>query len=62
VGLNRQVGPSGGSIRQQGFHGVDGVFADRWGSRIFVDVVFGIFSNRSTQKIEQRIEAPNPGI
>ena len=39
---------------------MDGIFVDYWGPRIFVDVVFGIFSNRSAQKVENGIEAPQP--
>ena len=62
MGLNRQVGSRGRSIRQQEFHGMDGIFVDFWGPRIFVDVVFGVFSKRSAQKVENGIEAPQPEI
>jgi len=53
---------SGRSIRQHEFHGVDGIFVDRWGSRIFVDVVFGAFPKRSAQEVENGIEASQPKI
>ena len=62
VGLDRQVCSRGRSIRQHEFHGVDGIFVDRWGPGIFVDVIFGVFSNRSTQKVENGVEAPQPEI
>ena len=58
VGLNRQVGTRGRSIRQQEFHGVDGIFLDHRGPWILVDMVFRVFSKRSAQKVEHGIEAP----
>lgn len=35
---------------------------DRWGPRILVDMVFGVFSNRLSKKVENGIEAPQPEI
>ena len=41
---------------------MNGIFLDRLGPRIFVDVIFGVFSKRSAQKIENAIEAPQPEV
>ena len=41
---------------------MDGIVVDRWGPRILVDVIFGVFLKRSAQKIENGIEAPQPEI
>ena len=38
------------------------IFVDRWSSRILLDVVFGVFFNRSAQKIENGIKAPQAEI
>ena len=62
MGMNRQVGFRGNPIRQQEFHCGDGIFVDRWRSRIVVDVVFGVFSKRSAQKVENGIDTPQPEI
>ena len=41
---------------------MDGILVDRWGPRVFVDVVFGVFPKRSAQEVENGIEAPQPKI
>ena len=41
---------------------MDGIFVERQGPRILVDVVFGVVSQRSAQKVEHGIEAPQPEI
>ena len=41
---------------------MEGIVVDRWGSRIFVDVVFRVFFKRAAQKIKNGIEAPKPEI
>ena len=43
-------------------HGVDGIFVDRWGLRIFLNVVFGVFPKRSAQEVENGVEAPQSKI
>jgi hypothetical protein len=43
-------------------HGVDGIFVDRWGLRIFLNVVFGAFPKRLAQEVENGVEAPQPKI
>ena len=39
-----------------------GIFVECWCPRITLDVVFRVFSNRSTQKVENGIKAPQPEI
>ena len=37
---------------------MDGIFVDLWSPRIFLNVVFGVFSEQSAQEAEHGVEAP----
>lgn len=41
---------------------MDGIFVDRRGLRILVDMVFGVFSERSIRKIEHGNDASQPEL
>jgi len=41
---------------------MDRIFMDCRGPRVLVDVVLGVFTKRSTQKVKNGVEAPQPEI